>query len=142
MQQPVQQSGTAPEVLHRYRVVPRALLFAALAAATPGALAATTPASQAEIEYLLRHLGKSGCEFFRNGRWFPAARARDHLRKKLDYLVKKDLVDTAEHFIERAATESSRSGEAYRVRCPGAAETPSARWLADALARYRSSHAQ
>jgi Family of unknown function (DUF5329) len=129
-------------VLHRYRVVPGVVLLAVLAVATPVVLAATTPTSQAEIEYLLGHLGESGCEFFRNGKWFPAANARDHLRKKFDYLVKKDLVDTAEHFIERAATESSRSGEPYRVRCPGAAETPSARWLADELARYRSRQAR
>lgn len=102
------------------------------------AAAAPTPAAQAEIDHLLGYLGASGCEFFRNGTWATAAKARTHLQRKLDYLLKKDLVDKAEHFIERAATESSRSGEAYRVRCPGAAETPSADWLAEELARYRS----
>lgn len=108
-----------------------------LALAQPAA-AAPTPAAQAEIGHLLGYLGASGCEFFRNGTWSTAAKARTHLQRKLDYLLKKDLVDTAEHFIERAATESSRSGEAYRVRCPGAAETPSASWLAEELARYRA----
>lgn len=114
-------------------------LSAVLAFAAPG-VAAPTPAAQAEIDHLLGYLGGSGCEFYRNGTWSTATKARIHLQKKLDYLLKKDLVDSAEQFIERAASESSRSGEAYRVRCPGAAQTPSARWLADELARYRSGH--
>ncbi|MGH8631807.1 MAG: DUF5329 domain-containing protein [Burkholderiales bacterium] len=100
--------------------------------------AAPSPIARAEIDHLLSHLAASGCEFYRNGRWHPASQAREHLQRKYEYLLKKDLVDTAEQFIERAASESSRSGEAYRVRCAGGAPVASGEWLTDALRRYRA----
>ena len=49
--------------------------------------------------------------FIRNGSEYPAAEARAHLQKKLDYLERKDLVASSEDFIERAATQSSLSGK-------------------------------
>jgi hypothetical protein len=106
-----------------------------LSFSTPAALDAT---ARAEIDHLLAYLEQSGCEFYRNGKWYPSPDARAHLDRKYQYLLKKGWVDTAEQFIARAATQSSRSGEAYRVRCPAAAAAPSARWLKDELQRYRS----
>lgn len=102
-----------------------------------GALPAPPDTAAREIEHLLDHLGASRCDFNRNGSWFPSEKAREHLRKKYDYLVKKKLVASAEQFIERAGTESSQSGQPYRVRCAGQ-ETAAADWLNEELRRYRS----
>jgi hypothetical protein len=112
------------------------LLLAALAAA-PCALAEPPAAAQAEVRHLLGYLERSGCEFFRNGAWYSAPDARKHLEKKYDYLVRKDLVRSAEDFIRLGAASSSMSGKAYQVRCKGDAPVPSAAWLGSELARYR-----
>jgi len=83
------------------------------------------PIARAEIDHLLDTLGRSGCEFYRNGTWYGAAEARSHLETKLGYLVKKNLVSTADEFVDLAATKSSMSGEPYQVRCAPAAPVPS-----------------
>lgn len=114
----------------------QALLWATLGLWPAGALPAPPEPAAREIEHLLGHLGASGCEFYRNGKWYPSDKAREHLRKKYDYLVRKDLVASAEQFIERAGTESSQSGKPYRVRCAGR-EAASAVWLSEELMRYR-----
>ena len=95
-----------------------------------------------EIEHLIVHLRNSGCEFQRNGGWFDSKQAADHLRKKYDYLLRKDLVATAEDFITRAGTESSMSGTPYQVRCAGETAQPSAAWLQTELKRWRSNPRQ
>lgn len=59
-----------------------------------------------EISHLISHLAKSECQFNRNGKWYDASRAVSHLDRKYEYLLKRDLVPTAEAFIERAASES------------------------------------
>ena len=66
------------------------------------------------------------------------AQAKAHLQRKYDWLRKRGLADTPELFIERAASRSSTSGRAYRVRCPGKAETPAADWFDDRLRRLRA----
>jgi len=106
-------------------------LLAASAAAQP------PPQAQREIQQLIDALGRSGCEFQRNGTWYPAVEAQAHLRRKYDYLRKRDLVTTAEQFIERAGTQSSMSGKAYAVRCPGQGTVPSAQWLGARLSGLR-----
>ena len=95
------------------------------------------PQAQREIEQLIHALGASGCQFQRNGKWYPAADAQAHLRRKYDYLRKRDLVASAEQFIERAGTESSMSGKPYLVRCPGRAAVSSADWLGARLSAIR-----
>ncbi|MDF5823763.1 DUF5329 family protein [Pseudomonas aeruginosa] len=65
---------------------------------------------------MLSFVEDSGCTFIRNGSEYPAAEARAHLQKKLDYLERKDLVASSEDFIERAATQSSPQRQAL----PGA----------------------
>lgn len=114
------------------------LLLSFVCVVAPPAMAAPGIAAGAEIEHLLDFLANSGCEFQRNGKWFHSQKARDHLRKKYEYLLEKDLVQSAEHFVGRAATESSRSHNAYKVRCAGLSEVASATWLSEELARYRS----
>ncbi|MBK9339228.1 MAG: DUF5329 family protein [Rhodoferax sp.] len=56
---------------------------------------------------------------------------------KYKYLQDKDLVPTAEKFIERAATESSLSGKAYQIKCADGVVQPSAPWFQAILLKYR-----
>ena len=121
------------------RRLPLPALVLALVAA--GAAAAPPPAAQREIDGLIAALGASECQFQRNGRWYPAADAQAHLRRKYDWLRKRDLVDSAEQFIARAGTGSSLSGQAYRVRCAGRATEPAAAWLRARLAGLRAAPA-
>jgi hypothetical protein len=100
-----------------------------------------TPVAVAEINYLLDYMGKSGCDFYRNGVWYDSGAAKAHLQYKYDALAKHDQIGTAEDFIDKAATKSSLSGLAYKVRCAGGAELSSKQWLRDALAIYRSKRA-
>lgn len=103
------------------------------------AFAAPSPAASREIAGLMQALGASRCELNRNGNWYDATQARAHLQRKYDYLLKKNLVDTAEQFIDRAASRSSLSGKAYRVRCPDRPEQDSAAWFRGQLLRLRGS---
>lgn len=109
-----------------------------LSAVALPAVAAPSPQAQREIDALIAGLGASGCAFERNGRWYDAKTAQAHLRKKYDYLRKRDMADTAELFIERAASESSMSGKPYRVRCPGKAAEFSAQWFGQRLQALRT----
>ena len=105
--------------------------------------AQSAPSAQAkrEIQGLMDALSASSCEFQRNGTWHGREEARKHLQRKYDYLLKKNLVDTAEQFIERAASKSSISGRAYQVRCPGQPAQPAATWFKEKLEASRGSGA-
>ena len=100
------------------------LLIFAAAHAAPG----PAPAARTEISYLLATVAGSNCEFFRNGSWYGSQFAADHLASKYQYLLVRNLVQSAEDFIEKAATRSSMSGRDYAIRCGGAA-VPTGRWL-------------
>jgi hypothetical protein len=113
----------------------RSLLVSLLLVGT-GAQAAVDAKAQQEISQLLDFVEHSGCQFIRNGSEYPAAEARAHLQKKLDYLENKDMVSSAEDFIERAATKSSMSGQRYQVDCPAGKQDASA-WLGDELKKIR-----
>lgn len=93
---------------------------------------------QIEVNFLLGYVEGSGCAFYRNGTWHDARTAQAHLRDKYKYLVARNLVTTTEDFIDRAATGSSLSGQAYAVQCNGGAVVKSSQWLRDELARYRA----
>ena len=99
--------------------------------------AAPPPAAAREIEGLIVALGASGCDFERNGSWYPAKKAEAHLRRKYDYLRERGGAGTAEQFIASAGTRSSMSGRAYRVRCPGKPVVDSAAWLQSRLRQMR-----
>jgi hypothetical protein len=115
-----------------------ALALAGAAAQLP-ALAAPLPApARAEVEALLARLQTSGCQFNRNGSWHDAAEARSHLLRKLEYLEKKDMVRSADQFIDLAASTSSSSGKPYLVRCGAAAPVESRAWLAAQLKAIRA----
>ncbi len=114
-----------------------AALLLLLALPAP-AVAAPAPRAQQEIAGLMAALAGSHCQFQRNGKWHDAAEARRHLQRKYDYLLKRNLVDSAEQFIERAASSSSVSGREYRVRCAGQPERASAEWFGEQLRRQRA----
>lgn len=124
----------------RRRVLLAALAGAGLASAAAGwgAEPASGGVSQREIAGLIEALGESGCEFQRNGRWYSAGEARDHLRRKFDWARRRGMHGTAEAFIDRAATRSSLSGRPYRVRCGAGGDAPAADWLRSALGRLRA----
>jgi hypothetical protein len=98
--------------------------------------------AQTEINYLLGFIEQSGCQFYRNGSWYDSKRAQEHLRSKYDFMVARDLIKTAEDFIEQAATRSSMSGIAYALKCSSAPVVTSGQWLREVLARYRSAAAR
>ena len=103
------------------------LSFAAFAAT--GNAASLAPSARAEIDALLSRLEASSCTFGRNGTWYPATEARLHLLSKLKYLENRGAVQSAEQFIERAASSSSTTGRPYLVKCGNGAPLDSRTWL-------------
>lgn len=102
------------------------------------AVRAEVPAKvQIEVDFLLAYIKGAGCEFYRNGTWHDANAAQAHLSDKYQYLVARDQIKITEDFIEKAATKSSLSGQAYEVRCGGQPTVTSNEWLHAALARFR-----
>ncbi len=118
----------------------RSLLPALIVAVSiwPAARASTPPAAQIEINHLLGLIKQSGCEFYRNGTWYDAQRAQAHLRTKYDALAADGQIKTAEDFIEKAASNSSMSGQPYQIRCGGGAAMTTNQWFLAALARFRN----
>ncbi len=91
-----------------------------------------------EISALIRTLEQSACQFQRNGDWHSASKAAAHLQRKYQALQQRATVNSAEQFIEQAATRSSLSGEPYQVQCPGQAQQGSREWLLMQLQALRS----
>lgn len=118
--------------------VKAALLAAALFIAGTAGAQAPAPATGQEIGQLFTALEQSGCTFARNGTWYSAAQASEHLQRKYDYLLKKDLVRSTESFIELAATKSSISGKPYQVRCGTTPAVSSQVWFKNQLDALRS----
>ena len=82
---------------------------ALLAHATPSA------AEDKLIDTLIQRVSRmSSMVFLRNGSEYNAADAAKHMQAKYDYF-KKELA-TAEDFIERCASRSEMTGQAYRVK--------------------------
>jgi hypothetical protein len=95
----------------------------------PVAYSSPPAIAQTEINHLLASVASSTCDFYRNGTWYDGKRAQAHLRYKYESLVARGLINTAEDFIEQAASKSSFSGRAT---------VPSSQWLWEALVRYRA----
>ena len=93
---------------------------------------------QLEVSFLLGYIGESSCEYYRNGTWHDSKTAQAHLHDKYRYLVARNLISSTEDFIERAATQSSFSGQAYVVRCKDRAAVATGPWLHDELVRFRT----
>jgi hypothetical protein len=107
--------------------------------AAAGNAASLAPAARAEIDALLSRLDASSCTFNRNGTWYPATEARSHLLRKLKYLEDRGMVQSAEQFIERAASSSSTTGQPYLVKCGSGAPVESGTWLLSQLQGMRAS---
>jgi len=90
---------------------------------------------EAEIHSLIHAVSESGCEFNRNGEMHSAAEAAAHL--ELKYRRGRRYAGSAEEFIERLASKSSWSGEAYLMICDGEAQ-PAGDWLTATLEALRS----
>ena len=122
------------------RTVPAFLILALLCG---GSWAAPAGTASDEIEHLFVYLGKSRCEFARNGTWHSARRAAEHLRSKYDALLDKGLVITsAESFIDKVASRSNASGYPYLVRCGNDPAMESGAWFREALLRFRNAEAR
>lgn len=91
--------------------------------------------TESEINHLLAYVENSQCKFIRNGSTHNGSDASDHMVKKYNYF--KDRINSAEQFIEYAATRSTMSGKKYKVRCDGK-EYLTAQWLIDELKKYRN----
>lgn len=122
------------------RYVAALLLALPLAVAAQPVTPAVPPQAQTEIDHLFNYIAKSDCKFNRNGSWHDMVAAREHVNTKFEYLRDRGQIDSAESFIENAASRSSFSGKDYLVQCPGADPTPSAGWLKAELARFRQGH--
>ncbi len=106
---------------------------------SPLANAEPTTKVQVEVGFLLGYVEGSGCDFYRNGSRYDSKAAQVHLRDKYNYLVARNQVGTTEDFIERAATESSFTGQPYIVKCnEGKTTFTSNQWLSEELARLRT----
>jgi hypothetical protein len=120
---------------YRWRLIlPLALCFSYW----PSAFAQPTAEAETEIDYLLTFVEVSGCEFYRNDSWYNSEQARAHLQKKYEYLSARDRIQTAENFIQLAATKSSMSGKPYEIRCGECTSTAASKWLTGVLLRYRT----
>ncbi len=122
------------------RALPSLLFGIALSLAVcdPAKSAAPTAVAEQEIQHLLVYLGKSGCEFNRNGDWHAAGKARAHLERKHAALLRRKWTGSAEEFISTAASKSSVSGKPYLVRCAKSGTTPSNVWFRAELVRHRA----
>lgn len=127
--------GEAARLISQWRMAAGISLVAILTSVQ----AQTTPQVTLEIKSLLDYVEHSECLFVRNGDEFTGPRARAHLEQKLNYLEGKNKVNSAEDFIELAATRSSMSGRAYEVRCPEGVQ-PAGTWLKRELQRQRQLH--
>jgi hypothetical protein len=93
------------------------------------------PMSERErIEWLLSQIElDEGATFFRNGAEHSPQAAADHLRSK--WKAAGDEVKTADDFIEKIASESSLSGEPYRVRLDDGTEVLAGDYLRQELSK-------
>lgn len=113
----------------------RLLTIALLLLATP-ALAERPPKTEAEIEYLLQKVEKSGDRFIREGKEYGGKEAAAHLRQKLSAAGNR--VKTAEDFIEGIASKSYLTRKPYFIAHDGQ-QLPAGeyfkRWLAERRAQ-------
>ncbi len=90
-----------------------------------------------EIDYLIAEIGRSGCNFIRNGKMHSARIGRAHLRSKRR--LNAHLIDSTEEFIEKIASRSVTSGKPYLIKCRGRPAQPAGEWFTALLAEHRGS---
>ena len=73
------------------------------------------PTEKQKMEQLIKSIEiLDGAQFYRNGQYYSAKEAADHLRLKLSNAG--DKIKTAKQFIDNIATKSSMSGKAYKIK--------------------------
>ena len=92
--------------------------------------------SENEIRHLLDYVKDSEAQFIRNGKIYNSEKAAEHLLKKKEHFKKN--IHSAEDFIRLTATKSLFTGESYSIRTADGTTAESAKWLMDALKRYRT----
>ena len=88
-----------------------------------------------DIRYLLGYIKASKAQFIRNGKIYNSEKATEHLLKKKEHF--KNSIHSAEDFIRLTATKSLFTGKSYSIRTVDGKTVESAKWLMDALKRYR-----
>ena len=102
----------------------------------PGAPAVQLTEAQ-KIQALIHSIETlKGAVFIRNGSEHDAAKAAEHLRRKLDYAGKR--ISTADQFIDKLATGSSMSGKPYQIRFADGRTVESAAFLREQLRKLES----
>ncbi|WKD49799.1 DUF5329 family protein [Microbulbifer spongiae] len=97
----------------------------------------STETAKKEIEYLIGFVLNSNCTFIRNGKPHTADEAVKHIQRKYNYF--RDDINSAEQFIELAASKSALSGRPYYTYCDSQKNKQlSSDWLLIALQKYRS----
>ena len=89
-----------------------------------------------EIDFLLDSVVTSDCVFIRNGKKHDAMAARKHLQLKRKR--GKRYFSSAEEFIERLASKSSWSGDAYLIQCGSEPQKSANDWFTALLLKYRT----
>lgn len=88
--------------------------------------------SEAEkIEQLLKSVEVMQARFIRNGTEYDAKQAADHLRLKIRKAGSR--IQTAEDFIKYCGSQSSMSGEKYRIKFADGREIESEAYLREKL---------
>ncbi len=118
-------------------LLPAFFLTISVAASAQPVVPAIPARAQTQIDHLFDYIARSSCQFNRNGSWHDMASAKAHVDTKYQYLKERGQIDSAESFIDNAATKSSFSGKDYLVQCPGANAVDSGSWLKAELARFR-----
>ena len=78
--------------------------------------------------------------FIRNGTEYDAAKAAEHLHRKLDYAGKR--IKTAQDFIDQLASASSMTGKPYRIRFKDGHSVESAVYFREQLRKLEAAPAR
>jgi hypothetical protein len=97
------------------RTIPILLVLVLVLSLTAATAYGRDPRDAVKIDALIHAVETlEGAKFIRNGQEYDGRKAADHLRLKLRSAG--DRVRTAEDFIRLCGTQSSLSGEKYRIR--------------------------
>ena len=94
--------------------------------------------AEEEIRFLIGSVGRDGCAFIRNSQRWSRRSARDHLRSK--WQLNEHLVEDAEDFVEKIASQSATSGQPYLIRCRNQQEQSARDWFSQLLSEYRAAN--
>jgi hypothetical protein len=75
-------------------------------------------------------------QLYRNGSWYDATTAADHLRMKLSKAGSR--VKTAQDFIDKVASCSSMTGEAYKIKYSNGIEVTTKEYFTEKLKELNS----